>query len=96
MLSKGKDLFFIASFVHLIDATQVNKLIIFFIWFIICIIVISLTKGNNAGIIRAVGGQFASTIMYLIAFYMIGLPVGLCLMLLTSLTIRGISYSSRF
>lgn len=48
-----------------------------------------MNKGNSAGIIRAVGGQLASTIMYLIAFYLVGLPLGLCLMFLTSLKTTG-------
>lgn len=38
---------------------------------------------------RSVGAQLPSTVMYLTAFYIIGAPIGVCLMFLTDLQVRG-------
>ena len=42
-----------------------------------------------SGVIKAVGAQFYGAIMTFIGFYLIGLPIGLVLMLKTSLKVYG-------
>jgi hypothetical protein len=47
-------------------------------------------KGTAAGILRSVGAQLFSSIALFIAFYVIGLPIGISLLLKTNLKLFGI------
>ena len=46
-------------------------------------------KGIGQGIIRSVGGQLYSSIVLFTGFYVFGLPIGISLLLLTSLRTLG-------
>lgn len=48
-----------------------------------------LSKGNNNGIMRSLGAQLYSTVMYFGSFYLAGVPFGLALMFLTPLKSKG-------
>lgn len=72
---------------HLFDSTQVFKIIKHYKKYFINYFFNK--QGNFGGIIRAIGGQMYGSIMNIIAFYVIGLPISISLMLKTSLTILG-------
>ena len=53
-------------------------------------------KGTAAGILRSVGAQFYCSIILFVSFYVIGLPIGISLLLKTSLELYGIHGTNYF
>ena len=49
----------------------------------------SIFKATFSGILRSVGAQLAGSIISLIGFYIVGLPIAMVLMLKTSLSLYG-------
>lgn len=71
------------------DSIDVAKLTVETIPFLCVHLVSDLTQGVQGGIIRGIGLQGKAFLCALVCYYLIGLPIGGCLMFLTDLGLKG-------